>query len=402
MWDFLRSTSLNEEVSMRLYEYQAKEILREYGVPVPQGEVARDPVEVRKAMERLPVSRAVLKVQIKAGGRGKGGGVAFFEEPEEAEAWAEGILGKAFSTYQTGGRGERVEALLVEEAVEVEKEFYLGVVLDRSRGRFVLLGVPEGGVEVEEVAERSPELIVREEIDPLLGLQPFQVRRMAFRMGLSPEVLGLWRDLLGGMWQAVLEKEMLLCEINPLVLTQRWTFMALDAKVELDENALRRHPELKELVSAPEDPLEEWAKRYGLNYIKLRGNVGCLVNGAGLAMATMDLVKLAGGEPANFLDVGGGATVEMVKEGLKILHADPEVKVIFVNIFGGILRCDTLARGMIEASKEVEFDRPIVIRMEGTNVEEGRRILASSDLRLITAQEMDEAARRITEILKEG
>jgi len=204
------------------------------------------------------------------------------------------------------------------------------------------------------------------------------------------------------MWQAVLEKEMLLCEINPLVLTQRWTFMALDAKVELDENALRRHPELKELVSAPEDPLEEWAKRYGLNYIKLRGNVGCLVNGAGLAMATMDLVKLAGGEPANFLDVGGGATVEMVKEGLKILHADPEVKVIFVNIFGGILRCDTLARGMIEASKEVEFDRPIVIRMEGTNVEEGRRILASSGLRLITAQEMDEAARRITEILKEG
>ncbi|HIE47541.1 TPA: ADP-forming succinate--CoA ligase subunit beta, partial [Candidatus Bipolaricaulota bacterium] len=300
------------------------------------------------------------------------------------------------------GKGERVEALLVEEAVEVEKEFYLGVVLDRSRGRFVLLGIPQGGVEVEEVAERSPQLIVREEIDPLLGLQPFQVRRMAFRMGLSPEVLGLWRDLLNGMWRAVSEKEMLLCEINPLALTKRWTFVALDAKVELDDNALRRHPELKGLVSASEDPLEEWAERYGLNYIKLRGNVGCLVNGAGLAMATMDLVKLAGGEPANFLDVGGGATVEMVKEGLKILHADPDVKVIFVNIFGGILRCDTLARGMIEASKEVDFDRPIVVRMEGTNVEEGRRILASSGLKLTTAQEMDEAARKITEILKEG
>ncbi len=387
---------------MRLYEYQAKEILRGYGIPLPKGEVATTAEEVRRAVERLSVGRVVLKVQVKAGGRGKGGGVAFFEDPDEASRWAEGILGTEFGTYQTAGQREQVKAILVEEAIQIEREYYLGITLDRSRGRFTVLGIPQGGVEVEEVAERSPELIVREEIDPLLGLQPFQVRRMAFRMGLSTEVLSQWRDLLFGLWRAVSEKEMLLCEINPLALSQRWTFVALDAKVELDENALGRHPELRDMVPPPEDPLEEWAKRYGLNYVKLRGNVGCLVNGAGLAMATMDLIKLAGGEPANFLDVGGGATVEMVKEGLKILHHDPDVKVIFVNIFGGILRCDTLAQGMIEASREISFDRPIVIRMEGTNVEEGRRLLASSGLSLISATEMDEAAAKISEILKEG
>ncbi|RLA86331.1 MAG: ADP-forming succinate--CoA ligase subunit beta [Deltaproteobacteria bacterium] len=387
---------------MRFYEFQGKKVLAEYGIPIPKGEVAESPQEARRIAERLGSRRIAAKVQVKAGGRGRGGGIAVLDSPEEVESWAAGVLGKEFSTYQMGKATERVERVLIEEGVDIKGELYLGVTLDRRRGRLVVIGSSEGGVEIEEVARRNPERVVKEEADPAFGLLPFQARRMAYKMGLGGAGISEWVKITMGLFKAATEKEMLLAEINPLALKEGDRFVALDAKVEIDDNALRRHPEFQEMATGPEDPLEAWAKKYNLNYIKMKGDVGCLVNGAGLAMATMDLIKLAGGEPANFLDVGGGATVEMVREGLKIVHADPDVKLIFINIFGGILRCDTLANGVIEASKEITLTKPIVVRLEGTNVEEGRRLLDSSGLDLITVGTMAEATERIVQMLKEG
>ena len=386
---------------MKVHEYQAKEILRSYGVPVPKGRVAETPEEARRTAEEIGGRAIVIKAQIHAGGRGKGGGVRLVNHPGEAEKAAKEILGMTLVTHQTGPAGRVVRKVLVEEGVEIQKEFYLGIVIDRSRAQPVVMASGEGGMEIEKVAEESPEKIVKEWVDPSSGFRPFQANKIGYELGLESAQVGKMRSVLFSLYKAFYEKDCLLAEINPLVLTMSGDFIALDAKMNFDDNGLFRHKEIVALRDLNEEaPLEIEASRYNLNYIKLDGNVGCMVNGAGLAMATMDIIKVAGAEPANFLDVGGGATVEMVKNGFKILMSDRGVKVVFINIFGGILRCDTLAKGVTEAVREVKVDVPIVVRLEGTNVEEGRRILNESGLNFTVAMGMKDGAEKVVEALR--
>jgi len=386
---------------MKIHEYQAKEILKGYGVPVPKGRVAETPEEARKIAEEIGAKSIVVKAQIHAGGRGKGGGVRVLSSPKEAEKAAKEILGMTLITPQTGPAGRLVRKVLIEEGVNIKEELYLGVVIDRSKACPVIMASREGGVEIEKVAAEAPEKIIKEWVDPSIGLRPFQANKIGYGLGFEANQVGPMRSVINGLYRTFYEKDCLLAEINPLVLTGEGGFIALDAKMNFDDNGLFRHKEIVLLRDLNEEaPLELEASKFNLNYIKLDGNVGCMVNGAGLAMATMDIIKLAGAEPANFLDVGGGATVEMVKNGFKILMSDPGVKAVLINIFGGILRCDTLAKGVIEAVSEVKVNVPVVIRLEGTNVEEGRRILNASGLSFNVAVGMKDAAEKVVLALK--
>ena len=377
---------------MKIHEYQAKAVFRRHGVPTPRGELAVTPEEARAAATRLG-GRVVVKAQIHAGGRGKAGGVKLAADAAAAEAEARRLLGATLVTPQTGPQGRVVRRLLIEETLPLAHEAYLAVTVDRATARLVVIGSGEGGVDIEEVAARRPEAIRRESIDPAVGFRPWQARRLARGLGWNAESQGRAARVALALVDTFLATDASLAEINPLVLTGTGEVVALDAKMTFDDNALFRHPDLAELRDPDEEePLEVEAARYSLNYVKLAGNVGCMVNGAGLAMATMDIIKLSGGEPANFLDVGGGASAEQVQHAFEILVADPDVRAVLINIFGGILRCDRLAQGVVQAARSVGARVPIVVRMEGTNVEEGRRILRESGLAFILAEGMKDAA----------
>jgi succinyl-CoA synthetase beta subunit len=381
---------------MKIHEYQAKAILAKYGVPVPTGEVVQTAAEAAEVAQRLGGGVSVVKAQIHAGGRGKGGGVKVVKSPEEAQQAAQTIIGMNLVTHQTGPRGQRVARVLVEQGLKIKRELYLGVVVDRSTERPVLMVSPEGGVEIEKVAEETPDRIFREYINPAVGLVPFQTRKLAFALGLEGPQISLATKFMTAVWEAFSATDASLIEINPLIVTEEGALLALDAKMTFDDNALYRHPEFRQLRDlAEEDPLEIEASKYSLNYIKLDGTIGCMVNGAGLAMATMDIIKLAGGEPANFLDVGGGANAEQIKNAFRILMSDTSVKAVLINIFGGILRCDVLAEGVIAAVRDLGVPVPIVIRMEGTNVEKGKQMLHESGLNFTTADTMSEAAEKV-------
>jgi succinyl-CoA synthetase beta subunit len=381
---------------MKIHEYQAKSILAKYGVPVPQGEVVETADEAARVAKALGGGVAVVKAQIHAGGRGKGGGVKVVKNADEAREAAAKIIGMNLVTYQTGPRGQKVGRVLVEQGLDIARELYLGIVLDRSSEKPVLMASREGGVEIEKVAEETPDRIYKEYINPAVGLAPYQARKLAFALGLEGAQIGQAAKIMAAVWEAFRATDASLIEINPLVVTADRSLLALDAKMTFDDNALYRHPEIKEMRDlAEEDPLEIDASKFSLNYIKLDGTVGCMVNGAGLAMATMDIIKLAGGEPANFLDVGGGANAEQIKNAFRILMSDKSVKAVLINIFGGILRCDVLAEGVIAAVRDLGVPVPIVIRMEGTNVEEGKRMLRESGLNFTTADTMSEAAERV-------
>ena len=385
---------------MKIHEYQGKEILKKYGVPVPEGYVAYTVDEAVKAAEKLPTKIAVVKAQIHAGGRGKGGGVKLARNLDEVRARASEILGMTLVTHQTGPEGRLVQRLLVEQGVDIEKEFYAGIVLDRSSAKNVIMVSTEGGMEIEKVAEETPEKIVKVFIDPATGFRDYEARQLAFALGLSGEAFKLCIQFLKALYRAYEETDASLFEINPLVLTKDQKMIALDAKVNFDDNALFRHPDYAVLRDlSEEDPLEVEASKSNLNYIKLDGNVGCMVNGAGLAMATMDIIKLAGGEPANFLDVGGGANKDTVASGFRIILSDPHVRAILINIFGGIVRCDRVATGVVEASKLVHPHVPIVVRLEGTNAEEAGVVLRESGLNFLVAKGLKEAAHKVTEAL---
>ena len=382
---------------MKVHEYQAKSILARYGVGVPRGEVAASPAEAREIAKRLG-GRVIVKAQIHAGGRGKGGGVKLAGSPDEAHDIAKKILGMTLVTPQTGPAGRVVQKVLVEEALDIARELYLGVTLDRSRGLPVVMASLSGGMEIEEVAAKDADAIVREPVDPLAGLFPFQARKLAFTFGLSGESFSKGVRLIQALMKAYVETDASLAEVNPLLVTKQGDVLALDAKMTFDDNALFRHPDIKEMRDrAEEDPLEVEASRFGLNYIKLDGNVGCMVNGAGLAMATMDLVKLAGGEPANFLDVGGGANEEQVKNAFRIILSDKNVRAVLINIFGGIMRCDIVAKGVVAAVREMGLAIPVVVRLEGTNVDLGKQILRESGLKIIPADGLADAARKVVE-----
>jgi succinyl-CoA synthetase beta subunit len=386
---------------VKVHEYQAKEILKQFGIPVPRGGVAQTPGEAREMARQIGAGKTMVKAQVHAGGRGKAGGIKGASSPEEVEAVAEEMIGMPLVTAQTGPEGREVRKVLVEEGLEIEKEFYLGVVLDRARTCPVFMASDQGGMEIERVAAETPERVLMEHVDPSVGLRPFQVSRLAFGLGLDQAVMGKARSIFEGLYRAFCEKDCLLTEINPLVLTSQGELVALDAKINFDDSALYRHGDISGMRDFfEEDPLEVEASRYGLNYIKLHGSVGCMVNGAGMAMATMDLIKLAGAEPANFLDLGGAASVETVKNGFKILLSDKNVRAILINIFGGIMRCDTIAKGVIEASQEVELKIPVIVRLEGTNVEEGRRLLAEFRLDLTVATDLRDVAGKVTEVVK--
>jgi succinyl-CoA synthetase beta subunit len=382
---------------MKVHEYQAKSILARYGVAVPRGEVTDSPAEAREIAHRLG-GRCVVKAQIHAGGRGKGGGVKLAKDPDEASDLARKIIGMTLVTPQTGPAGRAVRKVLIEEALDIDRELYLGITLDRGRGLPAMMVSRAGGMEIEEVAARDPKAIVREVLDPGLGMFPFQARKLAFALGLSGESFRKGVGFMQSLFRAYVETDASLAEINPLLVTKQGDVLALDAKMNFDDNALFRHPDIKEMRDiAEEDPLEVEASKFGLNYIKLDGSVGCMVNGAGLAMATMDLVKLAGGEPANFLDVGGGATEEQVKNAFRIILTDKNVKAILINIFGGIMRCDIIAKGVVAAVQEMGLATPVVVRLEGTNVDEGKRILRDSKLKITPADGLADAARKAVE-----
>jgi succinyl-CoA synthetase beta subunit len=386
---------------MKIHEYQGKEILRTFGVPVPRGVVAFTADEARTAGVELGGGAVVVKAQIHAGGRGKGGGVKVVKSPDEARQAAANIIGMKLVTHQTGPEGRTVTRVLVEEGLQIARELYLGLVIDRATRRPVLMASQEGGVEIEKVAAETPDRIYKVFIDPALGLQPYQARQLAFKLGLKGPQVGKGVAMMAALYRAFLETDASLLEINPLIVTAAGDLVALDAKVNLDDNALYRHPHLKELRDlAEEEPLEIEASKFSLNYIKLDGTVGCMVNGAGLAMATMDIIKLAGGEPANFLDVGGGANAEQIRNAFRILMSDTGVKAVLINIFGGILRCDVLAEGVISAVKDLHVTVPVVIRMEGTNVELGKKMLKESGLNFTTADAMDEAAATVVRLAK--
>ena len=381
---------------MKIHEFQAKAILARYGVPVPQGEVVDTPADAEQVAQRLGGGVVVVKAQIHAGGRGKGGGVKVVKSPREAREAADAMIGMNLVTYQTGPRGQKVSRVLVEQGLRIKRELYLGLVIDRSSEQPVLMASEEGGVEIEKVAEETPERIFKAFIDPGVGLAAHQTRRLAFSLGLEGGQVAQATKFMTAIWETFKATDASLIEINPLLVTEDGSLLALDAKITFDDNALYRHPELKELRDlSEEDPLEIEASKYSLNYIKLDGTIGCMVNGAGLAMATMDIIKLAGGEPANFLDVGGGANAEQIRNAFRILMSDDSVKAVLINIFGGILRCDVLAQGVIAAVRELGVPVPIVIRMEGTNVEQGKQMLRESGLNFTTADTMSEAADKV-------
>ena len=384
---------------MKIHEYQAKAILARHGVPVPRGEVAFNAAEAGAIAERLGTSVTVVKAQIHAGGRGKGGGVKLARSPEEAQRLAGQMIGMTLVTHQTGPGGTRVGRVLIEEGLQIARELYLSLLLDRAAGKPVMMASAAGGMDIEAVAEKTPEKIVRVYIDPGVGLVPFEARKLGFAMGLDGAQVSKFVKLATALYEAFVATDASMVEINPLLVTRAGDLLALDAKMHFDDNALYRHPDLRELRDlGEEDPLEIEASRFSLNYIHLDGNIGCMVNGAGLAMATMDIIKLAGGEPANFLDVGGGANAEQIRNAFKILMSDRSVKAVLINIFGGILRCDVLAQGVIAAVKELGVRVPIVIRMEGTNVDEGKRLLRESGMNFTTADSMDAAAERVVKL----
>ena len=379
---------------MKIHEYQAKAILAGFGVPVPRGRVAGTPAEARAIAGELG-GTVVVKAQIHAGGRGKGGGVKLAKSPEEAEQVASQILGMMLKTHQTGPEGQRVKRVLVEEGMDIRQELYLGIVIDRKAGLPVIMASAAGGMEIEEVARTRPDAILKVHLDPATGVQGFHARKLAFGLGLHGDQVKAVADFVSKLYRAFEAKDCSLAEINPLVIAGDGRLLALDAKMSFDDNALLRHPEIRELRDLDEEsPLEVEASKFNLNYIKLDGSVGCMVNGAGLAMATMDIIKLAGGEPANFLDVGGGASAEQIQNAFRILISDANVKAVLINIFGGILRCDRLAEGVIKAVTALGVTLPIVIRMEGTNVELGRRMLAESGLNFLSADGMKDAAQK--------
>ncbi len=381
---------------MKIHEYQAKAILTRYGVTTPRGEVAYTKEEAREAAQRLKSHVVVVKAQIHAGGRGKGGGVKLARSADEAEDIAGHILGMTLVTPQTGPAGRVVKRVLIEEGLDIKRELYLGLLVDRASGLPVFMASAAGGMEIEEVAKENPEAILREPIQPVVGLQPYQARKIAFGLGLPGEVATHATPFFQALYRAFIDTDASLLEINPCVLTGDGKLVALDAKMTFDDNALFRHPNLRELRDLDEeDPLEVEASKYGLNYIKLDGSVACMVNGAGLAMATMDIIKYAGGSPANFLDVGGGASSEQVKNAFRILMSDPSVRAVFINIFGGILRCDVLATGVVAAAKDLQLKVPVVVRMEGTNVELGQKILRESGLNFTIANGMKDGADKV-------
>ncbi|MBM6618460.1 ADP-forming succinate--CoA ligase subunit beta [Bacillus suaedaesalsae] len=385
---------------MNIHEYQGKEILRQYGVSVPNGKVAFTVEEAVEAAKELGTQVCVVKAQIHAGGRGKAGGVKVAKNLDEVRTYANEILGKTLITHQTGPEGKEVKRLLIEEGCDIKKEYYVGLVVDRATSSVVLMASEEGGTEIEEVAEKTPEKIFKEVIDPAVGLQGFQARRIAFNINIPNELVGKTVKFMMGLYNAFVEKDCSIAEINPLVVTGDGNVMALDAKLNFDANALYRHKDILEYRDLEEeDPKEIEASKYDLSYISLDGNIGCMVNGAGLAMATMDIIKHYGGDPANFLDVGGGATAEKVTEAFKIILSDQAVKGIFVNIFGGIMKCDVIATGVVEAAKQVELKVPLVVRLEGTNVELGKKILAESGLDINAADSMADGAQKIVSLV---
>ena len=386
---------------MKIHEFQAKELFREFDVPVPGGGVARDAAEAAKVAESLGKTPVVVKAQIHAGGRGKGGGVKLAQSVDEARANAESILGMNLVTHQTGPEGRTVKQVLIEEGLDIKKELYLSLIVDRDTANIMVIASEAGGVEIEEVAASTPEKIIKVQINPLLGIQPYHVRQAAFGLNLPKAAIKPFTQMLSRLYQLFVTYDCSLVEINPLVLTGDDAVLALDAKMDFDDNARFRHKDIVEKYRDldEEDPLEVEASRYNLNYINMDGNVGNMVNGAGLAMAVMDTIKLAGAEPANFLDVGGGATAEMVENGFRIILSDEKVKGILINIFGGILRCDILAQGVVAAARNMDIKVPVVVRMEGTNVEEGRRILEESGMKLFTAVDMKDAGEQVARIV---
>jgi succinyl-CoA synthetase beta subunit len=384
------------EPQMKIHEYQAKAILARYGVTTPRGEVTFTKEEAREAARRLKSQVCVVKAQIHAGGRGKGGGVKLARSADEAAEIASQILGMNLVTAQTGPQGRIVKRLLIEEGLDIKRELYLGLLIDRETGRPVFMASASGGMEIEQVAKENPGAILREHIHPAVGLQPYQARKIAFGLGLTGEQATGATPFFQALYRAFIDTDASMVEINPCVVTGDGKLVALDAKVTFDDNALFRHKDLRELRDLDEeDPLEVEASKYGLNYIKLDGTVACMVNGAGLAMATMDIIKYTGGSPANFLDVGGGATADQVKNAFHILLSDPEVRAVFINIFGGILRCDVLATGVVAAAKDLHVEIPIVVRMEGTNVERGQQILRESGLNFTIADGMRDGAQKV-------
>ncbi len=383
---------------MNIHEFQAKQVLGRFGVPVPKGQPASTPDEAAAAFKALGQPKAVIKAQIHAGGRGKAGGVKLIGSAEEARDFAARLLGKPLVTHQTGPEGRVVRRVYVEEASQVARELYLGMVVDRKAAAVSVIASTEGGTEIEEVSAKMPEKILTDPVDPLLGMAPFQARRIAFALGLKDKQVGQFAALLGALYRAFVETDASLIEINPLVVTADGRVICLDAKISFDDNGLFRHPEIRELRdSNEEDPAETEAAKYDLSYVHLDGNIGCMVNGAGLAMATMDIVKYYGAEPANFLDVGGGANAQKIAAAFRILLSDARVKAVLINVFGGIMQCDVLARGVVDAAREVKLSIPLVVRMEGTNVKEGKQILAESGIKVIAANDMADAARRVVE-----
>ncbi len=386
---------------LKIHEYQAKAILRSFGVPTPEGEVAETPDQAKVIAEKLGGGVVVVKAQIHAGGRGKGGGVKLAKNPQEAFELAGKIIGMNLVTHQTGPEGKKVNKVLVEQGLDIANELYAGIVIDRGSGKPVVMASSEGGMEIEEVAANSPEKILKEYVDVEHGLQPFQARNLAFGLGLSPAVVKKAVPFFMKLYRAFEAKDASLMEINPLIVTGDGNVLALDAKMNFDDNAMFRHPDLKELRDITEEnPYEVEASKYDLNFIKLDGNVGCMVNGAGLAMATMDIIKLAGETPANFLDVGGAANAERVEHAFRLILSDPAVKAVLINIFGGIVRCDMVATGIVEAAKKVGVKVPIVIRLQGTNAKEGSEILKQSGLDFSVASELEEAARKVAAVVK--
>jgi succinyl-CoA synthetase beta subunit len=385
---------------MKIHEYQAKELFKEYKIPIPKGEVTDFSKEAKEIAKKLG-TKVIIKAQIHAGGRGKGGGIKIANNPEEAVMVAEEILGMNLITPQTGLPGQKVKKVLIEEAQDIDKELYLGIAIDRSKDQEqpVIMASSAGGMEIEEIAAKTPEKIIKVSAHPCGSFYPYQARKITFGLDLKKEQIKEFMTILENIYRLFILKDASLVEINPLILTKEGKLLALDAKINFDDDSLYRHPEIKELRDIDEEePLEVEAKDVGVNYIKLDGNIGCMVNGAGLAMATMDMIKMAGGEPANFLDVGGGASAEQIEKAFRILNADTEVKAILVNIFGGILRCDRVARGIIEAVKNIELKIPMVVRLQGTNVEEGRKILKGSDLKFEVAEDLYEAAEKVVAI----
>jgi succinyl-CoA synthetase beta subunit len=389
---------------MKIHEYQAKDILAKYGVAVPRGEVANTLDEALEVARRLFTNGAkgvVVKAQIHAGGRGKGGGVKVAKNFTEAEEYAKKILGMQLITHQTGPQGQKVQRLLIEETAPIDRELYLGIVLDRAKAQLVFMASQAGGMEIEEVAAKDPDAIYKEYIDPAVGFQPYQARNLAFKLGLKPTQINEAVKFMTGLYKVYIETDASLLEINPFITTKDDRLLALDCKINFDDNAMFRHKELKDLRDvAEEDPLEVEASKYALNYIKLDGNIACMVNGAGLAMATMDIIQYAGGSPANFLDVGGGANQQQIENAFQILLSDKNVQAVFINIFGGILRVDTLAQGVVAAAKNLNVKVPVVLRLEGTNVEEGRKILKDSGLKFLVGDTMQDAAQKAVEAAK--